>query len=151
MQTLGDIIKSNLIIRNLTIHSFDLDNIIRTIDLQTLELISSKSFVKQGTIINRLEGLECILNNINFLTGKKYNNIENMKPRIRHVLIAYYILAGQVFSDGNHRVTIEYLKSHNFRNEQIEKIIYEIDMNRRNIVSWENIHDYIQHSIDILS
>ncbi len=150
MKTAIDFVKANIIIRKDSFasnpklfNSIVFAKSIESYDLEMLEKISSKSFVN-GYVTNRVQGLESLLQGINFLTGmefKYFDKVSHSHPFI----ISCYILAGQVFSDGNHRVVLEYLNSQGFDFEKSIKYIQMIDCCRRNKdLSWENIHQFIQ-------
>jgi hypothetical protein len=113
--------------------------------------ISSKSFESTSRIIsNRLEGLSSMLVNINYKTGDKFNNIEYME-KYKYFLVSFYIVAGQIFSDANHRVCYQYLLYQGLTIDKISRIIKTIDLSRRNkYIDWDNIHDFIQKLIDNL-
>jgi hypothetical protein len=85
-----------------------------------------------------------MLNGINFMTGKKYENFDNVIAH-KSFFVAFYIVCAQVFSDGNHRVALEYLKSQGLDHEKSVQIIKMIDVVRRKTnLSWETIHQFIQ-------
>lgn len=113
--------------------------------------ISSKSFESTSRIIsNRLEGLSSMLVNINYKTGDKFNNIEYVE-KYKYFLVSFYIVAGQIFSDGNHRVCYQYLLYQGLTIDKISRIIKTIDLSRRNkYIDWNNLHDFIQKLIDNL-
>lgn len=117
--------------------------------------LSSKSFDTSNTLIinntNRLEGLNCFLLNINYKTGKLFNNIKYVE-RYKYFFVSLYILAGQVFSDGNHRVCYQYLISHGINNVKVSRIIDMIDLFYRSNknICWENLHEFIQKIINNL-
>lgn len=117
--------------------------------------LSSKSFDTSNTLIinntNRLAGLNCLLSNINYKTGKLFNNIKYVE-KYKYFFVSLYILAGQVFSDGNHRVCYEYLISQGIDDIKVSRIINMIDLFCRNNkkICWENLHEFIQKIIDNL-
>lgn len=113
--------------------------------------LSSKSFETPYKIIsNRLNGLGCILSNINYITGIKFNNIKYVE-KFKYFLVSFYILAGQVFSDGNHRVCYEYLLTQGINKNRISCIIGTIDTCRiHKQINWDNLHVFIQKLIDNL-
>lgn len=122
-----------------------------SIDNQMLQKISSKSFVSDKLIFNRIHGLDCILNGINFATGKKYNNFDNVLS-YKYFFVSFYIVGGQVFSDGNHRTALYYLQSKEIQPEKSIKIIKLIDTVIRKInLSWDQIHEFVQILIDNLA
>jgi hypothetical protein len=113
--------------------------------------ISSKSFDAQSIIkSNRLVGLSCALANINYITGIEFENIRYIQ-KFKYFLISFYILAGQVFSDGNHRVCYHYLLKQGIDKNRISSIIGTIDLCRRHKnIDWDNLHDFIQKLINNL-
>lgn len=113
--------------------------------------ISSKSFENPTTMIsNRLVGLSCMLNGINYFTGMDFENIKYVQ-KYKYFLVSFYILAGQVFSDGNHRLCYNYLLSQNIDKNRISSIIGTIDLCRRHKnIDWNCIHDFIQTLINNL-
>ncbi len=152
MNTVIDFVKSNLIIRKESFSNPNLFNAIvfsksiNSYNLEMLKEISSKSIVDSSTntIINRLEGLECLLNGKNFITKEKFKHF-NSVTHAHPFIIGCYILAGQIFSDGNHRVVLEYLQSTGLSFLKSVKYIEMIDHARRNKnLSWENIHEFIE-------
>ena len=113
--------------------------------------ISSKSFYNPTTMIsNRLVGLSYMLVNLNYLTGTEFKNIKYVK-KFKYFLITFYILAGQVFSDGNHRVCYHYLLEQGIDKNRISRILCSIDSCRRHTnIDWSNLHDFIQKIINNL-
>lgn len=113
--------------------------------------ISSKSFDTPTIMIsNRLVGLSYMLANINYFTGIEFENISYVQ-KFKYFLIAFYILAGQVFSDGNHRVCYHYLLEQGIDKNKISSIIGTIDLCRRHKnIDWDNLHDFIQKLINNL-
>lgn len=113
--------------------------------------ISSKSFDTPFIIIsNRIEGLNCLLSNINYESKIKFENIDYVS-KYKYFLITFYILAGQVFSDGNHRVCHQYLLANGIEEIKILNIIRTIDSCRRyRIIDWNNLHEFIQKLINNL-
>lgn len=113
--------------------------------------ISSKSFETPTKIIsNRLVGLSCMLDNINYITGIEYENI-NYVLKYKYFLVSFYILAGQVFSDGNHRVCCHYLLEQGIDKTRINNILGTIDLCRRyKNIYWNNLHEFIQKLINNL-
>ena len=115
--------------------------------------ISSKSFddITGKIISNRVCGLHCILAGINYKTGKKFNNI-NWVQGLKHFLIALYIISGQVFSDGNHRTSYQYLISIGTDKEKAVRTIKMIDTcGKKKQIDWSNIHEFIQKLINNLT
>lgn len=151
MKTAVDFVKANTIIRKKSFisnpslfNSIIYSNCIDSYDSTMLEKISSKSFVSKDHVINRIQGLECLLNGINFETNEKFKHF-NSVAHAHPFIITCYILAGQVFSDGNHRVVLEYLQTIGFSFDKSIKYIQMIDNARRNKnLDWENIHEFIQ-------
>lgn len=152
MKTAIDFVKANVTIRkdsfiecpklfNSIVFSQSIELV--TKDLEMLKKISSKSFVN-GLVTNRVQGLECLLEGKNFITGIKYKHFD-LASHAHPFIISCYILAGQVFSDGNHRVVFEYLTSQGFEFAKSIKYIQMIDHCRQTKnLSWENIHEFIQ-------
>ena len=131
----------------------DISDIINNLDYDILYRISSKSFSNPGTIIsNRILGLKSILECINFTTGRLYENILHVLP-YRYFLVSFYLIAGQIFSDGNHRVCQQYLMiCHSFSYDKSIGIIKMIDSCRKHkLIDWSNIHDFLQKFIDNLA
>jgi hypothetical protein len=158
MNTSIDFVRCNLSIRKE--HFEDCINIynsimldknlsIKSINNTMLEKISSKSFpssnIKQFKS-NRVEGLECMLHGINYITGKKFKGYDlSCITKYNYFFISLYILAGQVFSDGNHRVTIEFLQTQGFDYPKALQTINQIDLIRRKTsLDWDSIHNFIQ-------
>lgn len=113
--------------------------------------ISSKSFETPTKIIsNRLEGLTDMLSNVNFITKIEFENIKYIQ-KYKYFLVSFYILAGQVFSDGNHRVCYQYLLTQGIDENKINSIIGTIDSFRRyKYIDWYNLHEFIQKLINNL-
>lgn len=163
MITTIDFVKSNLSIRKSSFTDcasvyntimLDPNLSIKSIDNKMLQKISSKSFVTSQLTSNitnksnRLEGLDCMLNGINFLTGVIFKNYSKV-IQYKYFFISLYILAGQVFSDGNHRVVLEYLQTLGFDQIKSTKILNTIDsIRRRTNLDWDSIHGFIQNLID---
>lgn len=114
--------------------------------------ISSKSFNviadRRNFVVDRLSGLNHLLNNLNFKTKNLFIGIE-IVGKYKYFLISSYIIAGQIFTDGNHRTVIKYLKHNGYDCERINTIINLIDnvIISKN-VRWDNIHEFIQKLID---
>ena len=137
---------------NLLSSTFDSINIFDSIDNDILYRISSKSFYDPNKIIsNRILGLQCILTGINFTTGKQFDNISFIK-QYKYFIVAIYLIAGQIFTDGNHRVCQQYLNYQGFPYDKSINIIKIIDNCRRiQTIDWENIHEFIQKIINNLA
>jgi hypothetical protein len=150
MKTAVDFVRANITIRESSFSTnhelFEsimfLDSI-NSYNSEMLKTISSKSF-RNNSFVNRLEGLEYLLNGLNFKTGEKFKYFDSVK-NAHPFIISCYVLAGQVFSDGNHRVVLQYLNSIGYSYLRSIKYIEMIDNARRTKdLSWENIHDFIQ-------
>lgn len=113
--------------------------------------ISSKSFETPTKMIsNRLIGLYCMLADVNFMTKIEFENIKYVQ-KFKYFFVSFYILAGQVFSDGNHRVCYHYLYECGINKNRISSIIGLIDICRRHKnIDWDNLHDFIQKLINNL-
>ena len=113
--------------------------------------ISSKAFDTSTMIIsNRLVGLSYMLANTNYITGIEFENIKHVQ-KFKYFLISFYILAGQVFSDGNHMVCYYYLLEQGIDENKISNTIGTIDLCRRQKnIDWLNLHDFIQIFINNL-
>ena len=138
----------------LTLNNSSLLNTINSTNPDNYDIIyrlSSKSFETPSRIIsNRIDGLACILSNINYMTGYKFNNIKYVE-KYKYFFVSFYILAGQVFSDGNHRVCYHYLLTQPINKDRISGIIGSIDSCRRHKnIYWDNLHEFIQKLIDNL-
>jgi hypothetical protein len=155
MKTAVDFVKANITIRKSSFSdnpqlfiSILSSKSIDSYDSMMLKNISSKSFNinNNNYIVNRVQGLDCLLNGINFITGKKFTSFYLVsQSKIHPFIISCYILAGQVFSDGNHRVVMEYLHLTGHSYSKSIKYIEMIDNARRTkYLSWENIHEFIQ-------
>jgi hypothetical protein len=170
MNNICDFIKTNIVIRKqevtmtnfhyidkhclnlLNLNNVSLLNKFSPTNPDNIDLIyklSSKSFDSPSTMIsNRIDGLGCMLANINYSSGIEFTNI-NYVGKYKYFLITFYILAGQVFSDGNHRVCYQYLLANNIEKSKISNIIEIIDSCRRNKkIDWDNLHKFIQKIID---
>lgn len=102
--------------------------------------ISSKSIGYK----NRLEGLNFMLKGQNFQSTKIYEQFEQLN-KYKFLVVCYYIVVGQVFSNGNHRVGIEFLMSNHIDKLNATNIVNIMDISRNvNQIGWENIHDFIQ-------
>jgi hypothetical protein len=154
MKRAVDFVRANITIRKISFfnnpklfNSIIFSDSIESYDSKMLENISSKSFIMNGYIVNRIKGLECLLNGINFETGERFVNFDLVKNE-HPFIISCYILAGQVFSDANHRVVLEYLNSLGYSFSKSIKYVEKIDSTRRTKnLSWENIHDFIESLI----
>jgi hypothetical protein len=138
----------------LSLNNGDLLDIIDSTNPDNFDIIyrlSSKSFDTPSVIIsNRIEGLNCMLSGINYTSGVEFENINHVS-KYKYFLIVFYILVGQVFSDGNHRVCYNYLLSNKINEYKIEKIIGTIDSCRRyQQINWDNLHKFIQKLINNL-
>jgi len=151
MKTAIDFVKANIMIREELFCDPVLFNAVRSYesidslseDLEMLQKISSKSF-NNKYIINRLKGLDQLLNGINFKTGTLFKDFD-LVTSTHPLIISCYILAGQIFSDGNHRVVFKFLESQGLTFDKAAKYIKMIDNARINKnLSWDNIHDFIQ-------
>lgn len=136
-------------------------NILDIMDEDILCRISSKSILQipsnsqdktiTNIITNRLRGLDLMLNGINFKTGVTYCGFLNIS-KYRYFIVAFYIVAGQVFTDCNHRVCNEYLCSCGIPKEKANKIIKAIDVCRNNkSVGWDNLHKCVEKIISKLN
>jgi hypothetical protein len=151
MKTAVDFVRTNITIRKSSFSTnpqlFDsiiFSDSIDSYNLEMLKNISSKSFIGNGYIVNRLKGLEYLLNGLNFKTGEKFKNFDLVK-HAHPFIISCYILAGQVFSDANHRVVMQYLNSMGYSYSRSIKYIEMIDNARRTkCLSWENISEFVQ-------
>lgn len=138
----------------LNLDDFTILNIINSNNPDNYDLIyrlSSKSFENPNKIIsNRLEGLTYMLSNMNYMTRIEFDNIKHVE-KYKYFLISFYILAGQIFTDGNHRVCYKYLLNQGINKNRIHGIIKTIDLCRRyKNVDWNNIHEFIQKLINNL-
>ena len=134
-------------IRNALICDDTNNNIINN---DILYRISSKSFSNpNGLFENRIKGLDDLLNNINFTTRQKFINIDDLELSFKWLIVSFYIIAGQVFSDGNHRSCCQYLLSQGFTHIKVSNIIKRIDYYIYiSGIEWSNIHIFIQKLID---
>lgn len=130
----------------------DLDFINNTNNFDIIYRLSSKSFLEPYLLeSNRLEGLYCMLDNINYQTKLFYKNI-NFVKKYKYFLIAFYIVAGQIFTDGNHRVAFHYLISTGIDEKKASNTVKMIDSCcKYKKISWCNIHEFIQKLIDNLT
>lgn len=114
--------------------------------------ISSKSCDFAGNNIsfntNRIEGLNNLINGVNFKTKLPFNNVAIFK-KYHYFLIPVYIISGQIFTDGNHRTAIEYLTNLGYNSPRINLLVNLIDkcIKEKN-VRWETVHEFIQKIID---
>lgn len=113
--------------------------------------LSSKSFQSNSnTKSNRLEGLNSILSGINYKLGYEFMNLKYI-DKYKYYVVCLYVIGGQVFSDGNHRVCWYYLKSQNICETKIWNIIKSLDIFiKKHQIHWDNLHEVIQNFINNL-
>ncbi len=83
------------------------------------EIISSKG-------IDRLKSLERMLNGFNWITNSTLDWYISINNKYFIILICIYIIVAQVFSDCNHRTSLQLLQSNGFDTEQSNQIIEKI-------------------------
>lgn len=111
--------------------------------------LSSKSFESNSNIkSNRIEGLNSILLGYNYKLDCEFINFKYIN-KYKYYIICLYVIGGQVFTDGNHRICWHYLKSQNICETKIWNIIKALDgFIKHSQVSWNNLHEVIQNFIN---